>query len=554
MSAPFSQLPAPLARVLDQVRHRHLAIRLAEFPVCLLAALAVAWSIQGVADRVFDLSWNARCAMLVADGLIVLALLWRFVVRPLRQRFDRKAAALFVERGIPEFRTSLISAVELSADESQPHSRPLVAQLMKDVTTRLEKTDVVAQVVKPDRVKRLATWMALPFGFALALFFFGLPVSGLVMKRIFLSNEAFPAQTTVVVVTRDLEIEEGGEVALTARAQGVVPPEGRLVVTRPGKAPEVIPVAPSGEGGEFTQLVKNVREPFGYHFELNDGVGPEHRVTVLYPPSLKELRFVQVYPGYTKLPETEMRPTSLKLLEGSKLRVEGVGSKPLRGGSVIIKTAEEPLVVAFQPGEDHVTFRSELAVPGAGWKNISVHLDGREGDGSLKDPVYPVQLVRDRPPFVTLLAPKQETLSVVATATIPVAAEATDDFGLTSVTLYYRVLRPKLDGSTEEAESGRIPFELKWGERTWKHALNWNIGRIVPAVTAGCNIVFWIEANDNNGAAFATGRSAERTIRVVSEEQKRAELLEEIARKAADIERLYQQQRAINVRTDSAVR
>ena len=175
-----SGLPAELARILDQVKRRHLLLGLAEFPVLLVAAIAAAWIGQAVADRVFDLSWSARCALLVIDALGVLGLFVRLVVRPWQQRLDRKGAALFVERGMPEFRTSLISAVELAAPgtDTLPQSRPLVERLVADVTAHALRANLVARVIRADRFNKLLARMAAPVTAPLILLVACQPTSG----------------------------------------------------------------------------------------------------------------------------------------------------------------------------------------------------------------------------------------------------------------------------------------------------------------------------------------------------------------------------------------
>ncbi|MCX6878675.1 MAG: hypothetical protein NTW21_33415 [Verrucomicrobia bacterium] len=545
-------LPAALTHILDQVMRRHLLLNLAEFPVFLAAAIAVAWVAQATADRAFDLSWNARCVLLAIDFLGVWWLFARFAVRPWRHRLDREGAALLVERCMPEFRSSLISAVELAAPTADPlpQSRPLVERLVADVTAHAARADVVAHVIRPQRLKKLLVRWSAPVAAALVLLAACQPTSGLLLKRILLSRIVFPAKTTVVDVTGNLQVDAGGEASLTARAAGEVPADGRLVISRPGLPPEVIPVMPATAGAaEFTRIVKNIRADFSYHFELNDGTGPQHQVTVRFPPAVTTMRFVVVPPAYTKLPETELSPTALKLLEGSTLRIEGTASKDLRAGQVVIQGRDNPLELTVGAA-DRKHFMAAIPVPGSGWRSLAVHLIGSAGDGSVGDPEYPVELLRDRTPTVTITQPKDETVTVIANDSVPIEFEANDDFELTSATLFYRVFRLLPDGGTEAADTGKIPLHVPPGSRSWQHRFSWNLALLVPPVLTGYKIILWIEATDNNGIAPATGRSAERTIRVISEQEKRLELLELLGRKAAEIEQLYQQQRAINSHTE----
>ncbi len=563
MSASSSKLPATLARTLDQVRQGHLAMKLAEFPILLVAGIAAAGCFQALADRVFDLPWAARLILLLADLIAFAWLAWCFVVIPWRKRLDRKGAALLVEREIPHLRSSLISTVELSTKGSKvpPQSRLLVKQLIADTAAKVKDIKVIGQVVRPNRVKKLALWMLAPLVPAAILLVLGWPVSGLLVKRIFLSTLPLPAATQVASVTEDLTVEEGDEVILTARATGVIPSDGHLIVMRKGKPDDSILVTPAKPGSpDFTATLKNVREPFRYRFELNDGTGKTHSVAVHSPPAVKDVRFYQIYPGYTHLAEEEMKPSSLKLLEGSTLRVEGSATKHLQSGSVTILQGETPVKLDFSRQKDGLAFSSKLPEVDTTWKSLSIHLTGMERDESAKDPVFPVQVVPDRLPQVSLSSPKEETITVVASETVAITANVSDDFGIAGLNLFYRVLRPGLDGSFDESGNGRIPFPVK-GERSYALRLDWNLSRLNPAVSAGTRVVFWIEARDTNPASGkradrnqpsgpepGTYRSPERTISIVSEDDKRTELLEEFGRKAAEIERLYDTQREINDR------
>jgi len=545
-------LPAPVARVLDRVKRRDLTLALAEFPVLLVALLASVWLLQAVADRVFHLPWSARCVLLVLDVVGVLVLLERCVFRPWKRRLDRRGAALLVERGIPEFRSSLVSAVELTSPDADvsTRSRPLVARMIADVEERVESTEVVRQVVRPERLKKLLVRAVGPVAVASLLFALFQPISGLLLQRILLADVALPSATQIVSMTEDITVDEGGQIFLTAKATGEIPPEGKVVISYAAKPAETLPVARSDKSpDEFSLPMANIREGFTYRFLLNDGVGREHRVSVRFPPAIEGLKFTLTPPAYTGLPESELSPTALKLLEGSTLRIEGTSTKPLREGEFRIGGAAKVLPLKITT-PDHLGFRAEVVVPGEGWKNLSLHLCSAEGVESLKDPVYPVELVRDRAPAVTIHTPKEEASTVIANDTVPIAFEIGDDFGIHTAKLVYKVFRVMPDGSTEEGADGEVPLVVPPGKATWKHSFTWNLALLMPQVSTGYSITFWIEATDQQVPTPSTGRSAERTLKIVSEQEKRLELLELLGQKATEIERLYEQQRSVNDRLE----
>ncbi len=550
-------LPAGLANILDGVRRRHLAVQVAEFPVLLVAFIAIAWPLQGTADRALELSWGVRALLLALNGLAALALLWLLVIVRLRQQLDRKKAALLVERTLPQFKTSLISAVELSEPGADypAGSQSLVEKLLADTARAAEKADIVRTVVDVRRLKRYAKWTAAVLILAIGCSLLAWRVSPVLVQRILLSNVRLPADTQVVSITQDLMVIAGNDANLISKAQGVIPAGGRLIVIPASGAGETIAVSPSRtEEGIFQYAVRNVREPFTYHFELNDGVGSPHRVEVRVPPVLGELRFVQTYPKHTGLPETVMSPANLKLLEGSKLRIEAKASEALQLAALEIKGAEAALPLKIS-GKEKSEVVAELNIPGTGWKSLSIHLVGASGNASVNDPVYRVDLTTDHPPSVQLMQPKKENLTVVAGARVPFVFKVSDDFGLTRVALVYKVMRPGLGGVPEGAEMGAIPITFAAGEKSFSRTIDWDLARLVPAVTSGCAIHCWIESEDNNPAKNAiTARSSERVITLVSEQQKRMELLDLLGERAKDIERLYELQRGMNEKTDNSIR
>jgi hypothetical protein len=272
------------------------------------------------------------------------------------------------------------------------------------------------------------------------------------------------------------------------------------------------------------------------------------------PPSLKEIKFVQIYPQHTSLPETEMSPANLRLLSGSKLRIEATGSEALKSAVLEIKGDDQtlPLTIA-EKGNDRV--KTELTVPDRGWKSMSIHLVAESGEVSANDPVYRVELMMDRPPTVVVTQPKKEAITVIPGAKVPFVFKVSDDFGLKRVSLSYRISRPGLGGVMEIAEEGEIPIKFEANEKSFARSMDWELARLVPAVGIGCSVTCWIEAEDNNSVkSAATTRSSEKTITIVSEEQKRMELLDLLGERAKDIERLYELQRGMNEKTDDSIR
>jgi len=556
-------LPASLATLLDQVRARGFKLKASLLPLSAVLLLALGWTLRAIMDRRWDLPWTLRAFLLLLDVLVIGWLAYRWVVRPLAAYLSRRQAALLLERSVPELKTSLIAAVELTGDKANtpPESWPLVNQLLEDVTIRLGADDWANKLFDGRRLRPLLVTAALALLTALTLLVVHLPVSGLLLQRVLLSHQPLPNNTLVLSITKDLQVMAGDHVTLSARAQGTVPGTGKLRLTYDEGASELQEVHAGKEQGRedtFTYEVRNVRGSFTYRFELNDGVGSEHRVKAVIPPALKDIQFIQQYPAYTGLPETRMPTTGLKLLQGATLKIQAKATMPLSAATLEIEGTHSLDVRPFQisHADDQASALGlELTIPGQGWSTFTIKLKSTDDVSSMNDPVYRVQLVTDQPPQVAMLEPREERLTLLANDQLPVAFRITDDFGITTAGIRYRVFRPGLSDVNDSTETGYHEAPVPQGEKSLVHQWDWQLATILPPLTPGCRVSFWVEARDNNSATGpSVAKSVERNIEIVTEQQKRLELLELLGMRAKAIERLYNMQHETNERTDQSIR
>lgn len=333
-------LPAKVGSMLARLSRKDLRLRLARFPLLAAILLPLFWTFEALLDLVFNLSWSARIGFQVASLLIVGWLCFRHVIQPLRRRLNRRAAALLVERKFPEFRTSLISAVDFTAarDGLTARSAPLVQILLGQVQRLVDRTDILRGIVDTRPVWRLFLGVLAVGAFVGGLLWFFQPQSLLLARRVFLSADAMPSRTTVEAVTKDFTLNAGTDAELAARARGVVPRNGRVKIVYADGHGETVPVSVSAtEPGVFRISLRNVLQSFRYHFEINDGTGPEFSVKTRVLPALTRTKFVYIPPAYTGRPQTELPAGSLSLLAGSHLIIEGEANQPLQSATLELK-------------------------------------------------------------------------------------------------------------------------------------------------------------------------------------------------------------------------
>lgn len=550
-------LPQGLRSVLGQVRRRFVLFTTLTGLARIFAVLAGLWLVQGLADRLFGLPWIVRAVFLLTDAGVVGWLAWKHILQPLSRPLGAEAMALLIERRMPQFRSELISAVQLSAGGPGciQGSVELVRRLIARIANKISLLDVPRRVVpKTELVKagKIFVITVVIAGGAFAGFF---PYSFILLQRLLLANVQMPSLTSVVESSGNLEVVEGAEAKLSARAEGVLPKVGRLIVAFDDGRKDVVTVAASPDGkGIYAFTLPNVRQPFRYRFEIGDGVGEESRVSVKVVPAITQTRFTQVYPDYTVLPETPLSAGTLSVLVGGKLRLEGAANQPIKAARVSVQGLAGDSFAEII-GDNRLSFRQEIPMTSTELNGLSLVVENENGEVS-QPVVTRIDVRSDKPPVVSLVAPRGEKLTAQANAVIPIAFTVKDDFGVSQVEIAYEVFRPTTKDQGElPPEKGSIPLPVPPAGNSAPQRFSWDLARLVPPLTIGSTVRFSIEAKDNNsfnGPGVASSRP--RVMRIVSDEEKRLELLEAFGNTARKVESLIKTQQKINESTGSAVK
>jgi hypothetical protein len=534
---------------LVRLRARQIGAWVAGCLAVLAACLPAALFIQGLADWLLNLPWAARAILLAADAVLTVWIVRRFLVEPMRRGLSLKQVALWVERGIPEFRSTLISTLEFSIGPFFG-SPELVRETQNRAMARIASTDLPRRVVDGGNLRWWGKWAAIALSaFAVVVWAF-FPATLLLLQRVALSNVPLPTRTQVISVSSDEMVPAGTDLKLSARAEGIIPKSGRIVMHYGDGTRQEFSVTPLAEDpAVFSIVLTNLQRSFTYQFMLNDGRGTEHRVEVRQPPVVETVRVIQRYPRYTGWGETEMPAGDLTLMAGAIVRIEGGASLPLRSAVLQLEGVGQTIPLQTE-GRG---FSGEFSVPAEGLSAISFRLETPEGVVSRSDVKYPVELLPDRPPVVEILQPRDEQITVVSRTHLRIAFSIRDDFALKKAVLKYEVTFPALpDGTERPVKSGEIPLKVA---AEGEGVLEWNLGTGTVPVTEGSRATYWIEATDNNDVTGpGVGRSARKVVEVISVEEKRRELLERLRAGATEIERISENQKDVNQNLDQTIR
>ena len=519
-SAPQSVPPSvTLLEKIAAVRTKHLAVEAGSGIASALGLAVLLLAVGMFADWMFDFAWGLRALLLAVDAAVVVSILVRHVFLPIARQPDDDAVALMVERGKPEFRSRLIATLQLTRPGAiAPNSAAALVQALVVETETIAAPVRFTDVVDAGRCARLCIAAALIAGAGAFVFVQGEDVSRDLLKRAFLSHEVeVPRKTRIASFTGDVKIARGDNITIEALAKGFVPATGKLLMKFASGRTQEFPLDSSAANrARFTRELENVQDSFTYRVVLNDGRSREARVDAIVRPVVANIDCQQVFPAYTKLGTVRRGLGDLTLLAGSRLVLKVTASKEISRGVVRLlgMTNEVPLKVEKSSAE--VT--AEIPIPSAGLAGFSVHLVDKFDMESKDDAVYRIDVLPDRVPVVRITYPERKEELITQLATVLVGFEAVDDFAVEKVFLRYRID----DGPAQGVE---MVLEDRT-QRGVRRRYEWKVGALKPLVQEGSLIEYWVEAHDNNDVTGpGIGASEHYVAKVVSEAEKRADLM-----------------------------
>lgn len=517
---------AGLWRLGARVRRRMVRQAIAEGVVRVAAWMLTLVVVGCVADWLMDWPvWWRRFAWLGYLGFFVWAVrLW--VVGPWGSVPSGDRLALELERRDPALRSRLISAVQLgrAAGGEVGETRAFVGRLVREVNGTVAERSL-ADMVPGDRLRGMARRLGLLVLGVGLLWAWGGGTRDALVRRWLGADVDLPRRTRIVEVTGPKVVGRGDDLEVSATVAGVIPKAGTLWVRHGSGREQRLVMEAAGEGGvagRFTRLLPNLTGDFRYWVRLNDAESEVFEVTVLPRPVVTNLVLTVEYPAYTRLPPRRVAPGELTLLRGGRLRVEARASQALERVEVQLEGLSTQVVARLEAGRPE-EFRVDLPVDDPRWTGFAVRLVDTKGIGSLDPAVYAVNVVEDQAPTVRVILPSRREELVTTRGRVLVSFEAKDDFGLAGL----RLVHQPAAGTNGAPVSSVVELDL--GEEdvaVARRRFEWRLDEIRPPVEEGSYLEFWVEALDRREVGGpGVGRSERYLARVVSEAEKRSDLL-----------------------------
>lgn len=521
-ASPGVQPSALLKAKIDGLRRKHLLVVVATG-----AAMAVAVCVELLALAMFldwwlELPWMVRLFSLLLQVGLLGYICWRFILTPLLNQPDDDELALMVEKARPEFRSRLIASLQLTRPGGiPPGASPILVDAMVEETEAMAKPIDFSAIVPTDKLLKLGIVACTVSLLAVGGFIVSRGVSRDLLKRVFLSNVPVPRKTRVIVPQGDKIVGRGDNVRLEAFAEGVLPKSGRVEVKYRGRRLQEYPLEQNRENKRhFARTIDNVQDSFTYVIYLNDGQSQTFNVKAIPRPTVSTVECVQEFPAYTGLKPVRRSLGDLSLLAGSKLQLKVNATKDIKQAALTFVGSEQIIPMNVNP-QNARELAGEFAVPAKGLTGFTIQMLDSDNMESHDAAVYRVDVLPDKVPTVRITYPDRKEELVTSIATMIVGIEAADDFQISKMRLHYKV-------DTVEAGAERmVELDLE-GQNPQKlrRRHEWKIGEFAPPLTEGSRIEYWIEVEDNNNVTGpGIGRSEHQLAKVVSESEKRADLL-----------------------------
>ncbi len=554
-SASSTKVPrAPggmLSSQLVTLRRRHVGVAvltglsiLVVIGVELLAlALFVDWWVE--------LPWALRLVSLLVQGAVATYLLLTMVIAPLVRQPDEDELALMVERARPEFRSRLIAAIQLarSGSAAPNTSTAMVSALVRE-TEQLAAAMDFRHVVPVERIKMFGAMALAVIVLMTAGMFAGRDTCGVLLRRWMLSSEPVPRKTRIVVPEGEKLIGIGDNVRLEAFVQGIVPRNGKVEVKGRTRRAQEFPLEQNRENNiQFGRTLENVQEDFTYQFTLGDGVSPAFQVRAVPRPTVASMECVQEFPAYTGLKPMTRSLGDLSLLAGSVLKMKVAATKDLSYAEARLVGVQSNVVLRRIAG-DARSWSGEVQVPAKGLTGFQIQMIDSNGMESRDSAVYRVDVLPDKLPVVRLTYPDRKEELVTKQAALLIGFEVTDDFQVAKLRLKYRA------ASVEGDEPKALELDME-AARTAKlrRRFEWKISEVLPGLAESSVIEYWVEAEDNNNLTGpGIGSSERQLLKIVSESEKRADLLNRASDYLGSINDVVTDQEKLNQNLGAIIR
>ena len=501
-------------------------------------------------DLLADLEIETRSLLLFSIiTLTAILIIWSLFSLITKWKND-ETLALEIERKNKDFDSRLISSIQFAKRKAKfPENAPMsMVHNMILETKDVSKKFNFLKVVNPKALTR-----------ATLIFFVIIITSGIwaysekdnipiLVKRALGEQIEIPRDTIIVEEPNILRVGIGDNIQMTFKVKSKKTSELKAnlnVDYNSGRKITVPLKRTENEPDTYIGTIEDVPESFSFDAQIDDAKTKTSSVTAIERPTIKNISATQVYPEFTKQSPTNHVPGDFTFFPGSEVTINIESSKELDSGNLKFLGLDNqmPLSVNEANKKEGV---AKIKIPSQSLSGFSVSLTDSEEMDSKNNAIYKISLLTDLPPEIRITYPKRSEELVTRKATLLIKYEAIDRFGVNSINLKYK---------REENEIVTIPLmKEESSKKQISDSYEWNLGSLKTGLSEGDQIEYWLEASDQNISGLNISSSDKLSLKVVTPEEKRADLLGRTSDALGSVDEATNDQENLNKDLESIIR
>ena len=501
-------------------------------------------------DLLADLDIQTRSLLLfLIITLTAILTIWSLFSLITKWKND-ETLALEIERKNKDFDSRLISSIQFAKRQAAfPENAPMsMIHNMILETKDASKDFNFLKIVNPKALTR-----------ATLIFFVIIITSGIwvysekdnipiLVKRALGEQIEIPRDTTIIEEPNISRVGIGDNIQMTFKVKSKKTSKLKAnlnIEYNSGRNVKVSLERTEKEPDTYTGTIEDVPESFSFDAQIDDAKTKTLTVTAIERPTIKNISATQVYPEFTKQSPTNHVPGDFTFFPGSEVTINIESSKELDSGNLKFLGLDNqmPLSVNEANKKEGV---AKIKIPSQSLSGFSVSLTDSDEMDSKNNAIYKISLLTDLPPEIRITYPKRSEELVTRKATLLIKYEAIDRFGVNSINLKYK---------REENEIVTIPLmKEESSKKQISDSYEWNLGSLKTGLSEGDQIEYWLEASDQNISGLNISSSEKLSLKVVTPEEKRADLLGRTSDALGSVDEATNDQENLNKDLESIIR
>ncbi|MEC9042896.1 MAG: hypothetical protein VYB42_06435 [Verrucomicrobiota bacterium] len=501
-------------------------------------------------DLLADLDIQTRSLLLFSIiTLTAILTIWSLFSLITKWKND-ETLALEIERKNKDFDSRLISSIQFAKRQAAfPENAPMsmIHNMILETKDASKKFNFL-KIVNPKALTR-----------ATLIFFVIIITSGIwvysekdnipiLVKRALGEQIEIPRDTTIIEEPNISKVGIGDNIQMTFKVKSKKTSELKAnlnIEYNSGRNVKVSLERTEKEPDTYTGTIEDVPESFSFDAQIDDAKTKTLTVTAIERPTIKNISATQVYPEFTKQSPTNHVPGDFTFFPGSEVTINIESSKELDYGNLKFLGLDNqmPLSVNEANKKEGV---AKIKIPSQSLSGFSVSLTDSDEMDSKNNAIYKISLLTDLPPEIRITYPKRSEELVTRKATLLIKYEAIDRFGVNSINLKYK---------REENEIVTIPLmKEESSKKQISDSYEWNLGSLKTGLSEGDQIEYWLEASDQNISGLNISSSEKLSLKVVTPEEKRADLLGRTSDALGSVDEATNDQENLNKDLESIIR